>query len=339
MKKKIILFEVQDWEREWLTRNLGGFELKFNDWAVQNGQVPAVGRDANAISIAGKSVVSEEILDLFPNLEMIAVRARYCSGLDLAACRRRKVLVSSLPKLGEHAVAEFTFALILSLSRKLTEAIKRGQEGNNSSDGLRGFDLFGKTIGVLGTGLIGSEVIRIAKGFGMKILAWSAKQDLRMAQEMGFVYVPLEMLMAHSDVITLHLPYVTSDKPSSTNHLIGRKYLSICKRGALFINTSHEGLVDTSALVEALRQGVVGGAALDAYDRTYHRELSEMYEVKLTPQTAFNTTESREDVLRMTVDNITAYYRGFPQNVAGEDFPHVIPAGHAIIKSNASDNK
>ncbi|MDP3963677.1 MAG: NAD(P)-dependent oxidoreductase [bacterium] len=316
-RKKLAFFEIEAWEKDWLTKHLGGFELRFYDKPLGEETLVAE-RDFLVLSIGASSMISRRVLEAFPRCEFIAARSRRTSHIDMDACRDRRVMVSRLPSYASHAAAEFTFALMLALSRKVCDAARRGAAGQAGHDGLRGLDLFGKTIGVVGTGHVGMQVIRIAKGFGMRVLAWSAKPNDQMAQELGFTYVNEDVLFRTSDVITLHLPHVPPDRPHATEGIIGKDMITSMKRGALFINTAHPDLVDSDALVWAMREGRLGGLAIDGELSESARTALAMHpNVLVTSRVAYNTQDALEDVLEATAENIKAYFRGFPQHMAG----------------------
>jgi len=209
----------------------------------------------------------------------------------------------------------------LSLSRKICEARDRVRtEGKFTTDGLTGFDLSGKTLGVIGTGRIGKHAVRMGRGFGMNIVAYDVIRDDAFAAQMGFPYLPLEELLAQSDVITVHCPYLPS-----THHLISATNVGLIKKGAYLVNTARGPIVETAAIVGALRSGQLGGAGLDvleeenkmkAGDMAVDKELIAMPNVIVTPHNAFNTKEAFIRILDTTIDNIVAYVSGSPINLA-----------------------
>jgi D-lactate dehydrogenase len=263
-------------------------------------------------------MISREVLDAFPKLELIAVRGRDVERVDLTACREKHVMVCRAPNTSAHAVAEFTFTLILALSRKVCAALARGAKGETSRDRLRGSDLYGKTLGVVGTGNIGKAVVAIGKGFGMKVLAWNPKQNLELSANLNFTYVPLESLLTHADIISVHVPYVAQSQAASTHHLLNEERFLQIKHGAYVINTSHPDIVDTAALTKALRDGRIGGVALDATGANITDEFARDERVLLTLRVAGYTQDALENVLKTTVENIQAFFKGFPQNAVGE---------------------
>ncbi len=292
--------------------------------------------DAQAISIFIYSRIGPAELERLAALRLIATRSTGFDHIDLAACRARGITVSNVPFYGENTVAEHTFGLILALSRNIHRAHVRTSRGDFSLEGLMGFDLKGKTIGVVGAGRIGLHVIRMARGFGMEVLASDTRQDHFLAEVLGFAYVPFEELLARSDVISLHAPYNTH-----THHLIDRERLALVKRGAILINTARGGLIDTAALVWALDEGILCGAGLDVLEGEdiikeetqllasqqsteklrlllSNHILRNRENVVLTPHIAFNSREALNRILDSTIENILAFASGRPVNVVAE---------------------
>ncbi len=272
-------------------------------------------------------------LDRMPNLRLIATRSTGFDHIDVEACRQRGILVANVPHYGEDTVAEHAFGMLLALTRKIHRCYERTSRGDFSIEGLRGIDLAGRTFGCLGVGAIGSRAMRIAGGFGMNRIAYDLRHDPRLSGTRGFRYVEMETLLAESDVLSLHVPL--TDK---THHIIGRDALAKMKPGAILVNTARGGLVDTAALIEALRRGRLGGAALDVLEAesviTEEAELlSSRYDVDtlrqvvqstallrlpnviITPHNAFNSQEACQRIMETTLDNIHAWLMGEPKNV------------------------
>lgn len=328
---KIAFFEVQPWKQEFLTKQLPGHELTFFEEPLSIENVDKI-KDCEAISIFIYSKVSKEILDLLPNLKFVATQSTGFDHIDLAVCKQRGISVSNVPHYGENTVAEHTFALILALSRNVHKSYVRTLQGNFSIEGLMGFDLQGKTLGIIGTGHIGLHVIRIAKGFGMHVVAYDVKQDPFLAEVLRFRYAPLEEVMSSSDIVSLHLPY--SEK---THHIIDEKMLSKVKDGTLLINTSRGGLIDGDALLKALDSKKIGGAALDVlegeelildekqllYYKQENAKLEELAKnhillkrdnVVFTPHIAFYSQEALERILSTTAENMLDFAKGEKTN-------------------------
>ena len=202
------------------------------------------------------------VFDKYPKLKLIATRSTGFDHIDLAEAKVRGVAVASVPSYGVNTVAEFAFALILALSRRVCEAHEQVSEtGSFSQERLRGFDLQDKTIGIVGCGHIGIHAVKIANGFGMKALVFDAHQDDALAKENNFTYASLEELMGQSDIITLHVPY-----NEHTHHLINLQNISLIKKGAYLINTARGAVVETEAIIAALKNGTLAGAGLDVLE-------------------------------------------------------------------------
>ena len=289
--------------------------------------------DAEIISPFIYTKLTAERLAKLPKLKLITTRSTGFDHIDVAECTKRGITVSNVPFYGENTVAEHTFALILALSRKVHEAFVRVRAGNFSLDGLRGFDLKDKTIGVVGAGHIGLHVIRIARGFGMNVLAFDVHRDNFLAEVLGFTYADMHTLLESSDIITLHAPY-----NKLTHHLINRDNIREIKRGAILINTARGGLVDTEALLTALENKILAGAGLDVLEgeetiyeesallgdalnperlrrATQNHVILKHPNVVFTPHNAFNSQEALERILDTTASNITSFIAGVPRNV------------------------
>lgn len=331
---RIAFFEVEDWEREFFAREFPEHELVFSSEPLDADTVEQAG-GAEALSVFIHSRVSPTVLAALPDLRFIATRSTGYDHVDLEACRERDIRVANVPYYGENTVAEHTFGLILTLSRNIVKAHLRTTRGDFTLRGLQGFDLMGKTLGVVGAGSIGLHVIRIAKGFGMEVLAFDVHQSRLIAEVLGFQYADLPELLRRADIVTLHAPY-----SPSTHHLISRETLATMKRGALLVNTARGGLVDTEALLWALDEGILGGAALDVLEGeeliTEERQLLNQPEaedklrmllrqhllvrrenVVITPNSAFYSREALQRILDTTVANIRAVELGEPVNLVG----------------------
>ncbi|MDR5693920.1 MAG: hydroxyacid dehydrogenase [Armatimonadota bacterium] len=328
----VAFFEVEAWEEEYLANRLQGVELRFSRSALQPAHLAAMS-DVEVLSIFIRSPITSNILEQIPHLRLVVTRSTGYDHIDLEACRRRGVVVCNVPRYGENTVAEHTFALILALSRNIHKAYVRTVRGDFSLHGLRGFDLKGKILGVVGTGSIGLHVIRIARGFNMEVLAYDIRPQPLLAEVLGFRYVSLEELLRESDIVTLHIPLTPA-----THHLMDWSKFQQMKRGAILINTARGGVVDTDALLRALDEGILSGAGLDVLEGEElieeERALLHMPEaeeklkavirahvllrrenVVITPHIAFNSQEALQRILDTTIENIQAFFTGAPQNV------------------------
>ena len=330
---KIAFFELEPWEKEYFTEKLKNVELQFIDEHLNENNLNKI-KDVDAIGVFIYSVVNKKILNNLPNLKLIVTLSTGFDHVDIKECRKRKITVCNVPHYGENTVAEHTFALILNLTRKIHKAYERTIRGDFSIDGLRGRDLQGKTIGVIGTGSIGQHVVRIAKGFEMKVIAFDKFKSKKLAKRLDFKYVSLDYLLKKSDIITLHVPY-----NKSTHHLIGKKAISKMKRGVIIINTARGGIIDTTALLEGLQSSKVGGAGLDVLEgecfiKEEKQILSKHFlkecdlktvlqdhlllrqpNVIITPHNAFNSWEALHRILDTTILNINSFLKRKPVNV------------------------
>ncbi|VWB46978.1 2-hydroxyacid dehydrogenase [Burkholderia lata] len=256
---------------------------------------------------------------------LIALRSAGFNHVDLAAAERLGITVVRVPAYSPHAVAEHAVALILALNRRLPRAVARTREGDFSLNGLLGFDLHGKTVGVIGTGIIGSVFAKIMMGFGMHVLAHSVPPYNDELIAFGARYVELDELLHHADIVSLHCPLLPS-----THHLINERTLARMKHGAMLINTGRGGLVDAQALVDALKSGQLGHLGLDVYEEESglffedHSDLPLQDDVLarlltfpnviVTSHQAFFTREALAEIAHTTLLNIEAWHAGTPQN-------------------------
>ena len=338
---RIAYFGVTEEEKTYLKSRIAEAGLDgnvvFSDEKLQKEDI-STEMDFDIISVFVDSKIDKPVLDAFPNLKYIMARSVGYDHIDLAETKKRGIIVSNVPSYGDHTVAEFTFALILTLSRKIFLSVDRIREtGSFSIEGLRGFDLKDKTIGVVGTGKIGKKVIELARGFGMNIIAQDAFPDKKAAEALGFQYVSFDELINRSDIVTLHVPY-----SKDTHHLMNRDSLAKMKKGAYLINTSRGGVVETEALVGALKSGQVGGAGLDVLEEELvikgeldfiakgnvaehniktilaNHVLINLPNVVITPHNAFNSKEALERILDASVDSIKGFLEGAPPNAVSQ---------------------
>jgi len=317
---KIAFFGVKASELDYLQANmataLAGHQVSIYNECLMPGGIPTKATDTEAISIFVACVADKHVLDSLPNLKLILARSTGYDNIDLAECKNRGIIVCNVPSYGEHTVAEYTFALILTLSRNIYEAVREVQDADRFARDERrtiGFDLYNKTLGVIGTGRIGEHVIKIAKGFGMNVVAHDVYKKDELAKELDFSYVQLDELLGTSDIVTLHVPYM-----KETHHLMNTESFSKLKRGAYLINTSRGGVVDTTALIEVLMSERLAGAGLDVLEDEHasvDKRLLDNARVIITPHTAFNTKEAIERILDTTFANIKSFASGTPQNI------------------------
>ena len=335
---RLAFFGVKPWEVQYLQQKLAplstALQVYFTETVLDKDHLPE-DRSVELISVFVDSTIDAAVLAALPQLKFIATRSTGFDHIDLNAARQRGVAIASVPSYGENTVAEYTFALLLMLTRKMYEANHRVREsGQFRYEGLQGVDLKGRTIGVVGTGRIGCHVIRIAQGFGMQVVAYDPFPKADLAKERGFTYLPWKELLKVSDVVTLHVPYTTE-----THHLLNAESLALMKPSAYLINTSRGGVVDTAALAVALKENSLAGVGLDVLEEEgvikdemeflahghpgehnlttvlAGHVLMDLPNAIVTPHNAFNTQEALERILDTTVTNITSYLQGQPTNL------------------------
>jgi len=332
-KPKIALFELEPWEKEYFSKNLKDFDTKFIDDNLNENNVSQI-KGTEILGVFIYSTINKKILAKLPNLRLIVTLSTGFDHIDIKECKKRNITVCNVPHYGENTVAEHSFALILNLTRMIHKAYERTIKGDFSIEGLRGIDLQGKIIGVIGTGSIGQHVIRIAKGFDMNVIAYDVFKNKKLAKKLWFRYVNLNYLFKNSDIITLHVPY-----NKSTHHLINKSTISKMKKGVLMINTARGGIIDTEALLEGLQSGKIGGAGLDVLEeecliKEEKQILSKHFlkecdlktvlqdhmllrqpNVIITPHNAFNSWEALHRILDTTISNIKSFLKKKPINV------------------------
>jgi D-lactate dehydrogenase len=337
MPDRILLAEAAPEEAARLEAAFAGAgvdaELRAGAEPVRDGAAAGLGPGVTVLSVFVGSRVTADVLAACPDLRLVATRSTGFDHVDLDACAAGGVAVANVPSYGENTVAEHTFALILALSRNVHKAWLRTQRGDFSLDGLRGFDLRGRTIGLVGCGHIGLHVAKIARGFGMRVLAADPRPQPLLAEVVGFSYAELDELVAAADIVSLHAPYLPA-----THHLVDRRLLARFKRGALLVNTARGGLVDTEALLWALDEGILRGAALDVLegeevlseDRRLlalkrdeaglravveNELLAGREDVVVTPHIGFDSAEAVQRIADVTARNVAAFLAGRPENL------------------------
>lgn len=330
---KVVFFEVENWEINYLKNQLKEIDAVFLAEKLSPENIEKA-KEAQVISTFIDSQLTRDVLQNLPDLKMIATRSTGFDHIVLDICKEKGIIICNVPYYGENTVAEHTFALILDLSRKIHESIEQVKKEGFAVEGLRGFDLKDKTLGIMGTGRIGQHVARIAQGFEMKVLAYDAFIDKKLAKKLNFQYVPLEDLLKNSDIITLHIPL-----NEKTCRLINSKNINLIKKGAYLINTARGGIVETSALVKALEEGILAGAGLDVLEeecfikeegqllsKDFYKKcdvktmlenhiLMEKKNVIITPHNAWNSNEAIERILSATAENVRSFIRGKLINV------------------------
>lgn len=317
---KVAVFSSKLCDKEFLdAANHGRHELRYLDCRLTVATA-ALAKGSSAVCLFANDEANATTIMAFAHMgvELIALRAAGFDNVDLQAARGHSIAVARVPAYSPNAVAEHAFALLLSLNRKVHLAYERVRRGNLSLDGLMGFDLVGKTVGIVGVGNIGSVAARIAHGFGCRVLG---TDPLRREDCKGIVeYVELDQLLQRSDVVSLHCPL-----NETTRHLIGRRELARMKEGALLINTSRGAVIDTPAVLEAMEGSRLGGLAIDVYeregglffedhsgekfqDKQFERLLA-LPNVLVTPHEGFFTAEALAKIASTTIENLSAFER------------------------------
>jgi D-lactate dehydrogenase len=330
---KIAAYELEDWEREAFETLSDQHEVASTAEALTADNASEQS-DAEVISTFIYSDLDKGVLEQFDNLKLICTRSTGFDHIDLDHCEKNDITVCNVPSYGKNTVAEHVFGLLLTISHKLYEAIDRTRKGDFTHHGLQGFDLQGKTLGVIGTGEIGLSAIRIAAGIGMDVIAYDVVHHDDQAEKLGFRYVKMDELLRDADVITLHVP-----GNEKTRHMLSEDEFDKMKDGVVMINTSRGQVIDTEAMVRALAEGKVSAAGLDVLPEepiireeaeilrsVYRREhdlenlladhvLMRVRNVVVTPHSAFNTREAVQRIIDTTVDNIASFTEGEPSNV------------------------
>ena len=317
---KITVFSTKRWVSEFFDRvnEDYGFEIRYLE-ARLNADTAALAKGADVVCIFVNDNADRTALEALAEqgVGMVALRCAGFNNVDLKAAEELGITVARVPAYSPYAVAEHAVALLLGLNRRLHRAYNRVREGNFALDGLMGFDLHGKTVGVIGTGTIGAIFLGIMQGFGTTVLAYDRypREDL---QQRGVRYVGLEELYRESDVISLHCPLT-----HETYHLINEYAIRAMKPGAMVINTSRGALIDSSAVIDGLKDGRIGAVGLDVYEEEadlFFEDLSDQVikddtfvrlltfpNVLITAHQAFFTREAVENISRTTFTNIAEW--------------------------------
>lgn len=328
----IAIFETKPWEELMIKKELKGQKLLFFTKPIQEIPIKKY-QTANIITSFITSKIDGNIIKQLPNLKLIATRSTGFDHIDLKTAKQKRIKVVNVPTYGENTVAEHAFALILNLSRNVHKSYLRTLKKDYSIEGLKGFDLQDKTIGIIGCGHIGLHMIRIARGFAMDVLVYDINRDKFLSETLNFKYASLNELLKKSDVISLHLPYC-----QATHHIINQKNIKLIKPGAILINTARGGLVETEALIKAIDKKIIKGVGLDVIEEENllleehhlaHREktnsknlailikdhkLIKKDNVIYTPHIAFYSQEAVDRITKTTIENIKNFTKGKMQN-------------------------
>jgi D-lactate dehydrogenase len=320
---RVALFDSKPYTEEvFRRRNRQGFDLQFLEPRLTQ-ETTSLAAGCQAVCAFVNDALSADVIgDLSAlGVGMIALRCAGYNNVDLAACRRWGLSVARVPSYSPHAVAEHAVALMLALNRNIHRAHARVRDGNFSLSGLVGFDMHGKTVGIVGTGRIGRVLLEIMAGFGCRLLAFDTRPDPELARRFGVGFVPLEDLFAQSDIVSLHAPLMPA-----TQRMVNADVIARMKRGAMLINTSRGGLVDTAALLEGLKSGQIGSAGLDVYEEEsdyFFEDRSDSIirddllarlltfpNVIVTSHQGFLTREALENIADTTLANLREYQLG-----------------------------
>lgn len=319
--KNIAFFDAKPYDRESFDAlNNGRYEVRYFETRLTGESVP-LAEGADAVCAFVNDELDAGVMEALAayGVKVIAMRCAGYNNVDFRAAYEKGLSVVRVPAYSPYAVAEHAMALLLTLNRRLHKAAARTRDFNFSLAGLTGFDLHGKTAGVIGTGKIGRIFAGICKGFGMRVLAY----DRFPVNELDVEYVPLDGLLAEADVISLHCPLTPE-----TRHLVDAGAVAKMKRGVLLVNTSRGALIDSAALLEGLRSGRIGGAGLDVYEEEsewFYEDKSDvvardetlallvsMPNVLVTSHQAFLTREALANIATTTYANLDAYFAGQP---------------------------
>jgi len=325
MKKKKLYCSIYNPVKDmdpYLKKKLKGHALHIHNEALTTKNLDT---KTEVLGVFVDSTVTKETIKSLPKLKLIVTLSTGYDHIDLMAAKKAGIPVCNVPNYGQNTVAEFTLALILALSRKIFPAVKRVKEGIYDYHGLRGFDIKGKTVGIIGVGHIGLNVIGMLKGFQANVIAYDRSPKKELEKEYEFAHTSMETLVKTSDIISLHVPLFPS-----TKHMIDKKTLRKMKKGVYIINTARGGLIDPEALVWGLENGHVGGAGLDVFEQEDIMSNPEQLVTSactpdmtriglmnnlivdhpntiVTPHNAFNTTEALQRIIDTATEHINSF--------------------------------
>jgi len=325
---KMSLTSIMPDLKDYVRNNIKGHSLEISEKPLDLNKIK---KDTEILGVFVDSKVDKTVFDALPKLKMIATFSTGFDHIDLKEAKKRKIPVCNVPTYGENTVAQHALALLLALSRKLFQSVKIVKEGIYDYHGLRGFDLKGKTIGIIGTGHIGIHLIDMLDGFEANIIAYDAFPNPELTKTHKFKYVSLNKLYSDSDVISLHVPLFPT-----TYHIINKTAVKKMKDGVYIINTARGGLTDPEALVWGLENDKIAGVGTDVLEEeTYFQNPEKVLNLKngeelrrtlmenilidhpntiVTPHNAFNSTEALKRIIDTSLDNIKKFLNGEIQN-------------------------
>ena len=318
---KLAFFNTKSYDREYFERFRTDHELDFLP-APLNEQTVSLCSGHQAVCAFVNDTINQKVIAKLSDagVRLIALRCAGYNNVDMKAASEYGIRVVRVPAYSPYAVAEYAVALILTLNRKTHKAYNRVREGNFSLENLMGFDLHGKTVGAIGTGKIGAIFCKIMKGFGCDVLAYDLNPDPTLEKK-EIRYQPLDELLGISDIISLHCPLMPE-----THHIINNKTLDLMKKGSMLINTGRGGLIDTEAVVKALKVGKLGYLGMDVYEQEeqfFFKDLSEQIihddmlmrlmtfpNVLITSHQGFFTEDALMQIARTTLENLDQFDKG-----------------------------
>ena len=318
---KIAFFSTQPYDTEYFERHNKDHEIIFFEVQL-NEQTVKLANGCNAVCVFVNDQLTASVVKLLAGagIKIIAMRCAGFNNVDLYAAKENKITVVRVPAYSPHAVAEHALALIMTLNRKTHKAYNRVREANFSLHRLTGFDVYGKTVGVVGTGKIGTCFVHIMLGLGCKVLAFDliANKDL---EAEGVEYLPLVEVLKQSDILSLHCPLT-----DQTKHLINKTSLNMMKEGVMLVNTSRGGLIDAKAAIDALKEGKLGYLGIDVYEqeeKLFFHDWSEniieddvimrllsFSNVLITAHQGFLTEEALTEIALVTLQNVSDFEQG-----------------------------
>jgi D-lactate dehydrogenase len=323
---RVSFYDTKAYDREYLIRAPGSdrIEWEFHEFWLKT-KTAATAQGERAVCVFVNDRVDSACLKILSQagIQLVTLRCAGYNNVDLVAAKALGIAVTRVPSYSPHAVAEHAVGLLLTLNRKIHKAYNRVRELNFSLNGLAGFDIYGKTVGIIGTGKIGKIAAQIFCGFGARVLAYDAAPDPEWAKPLGVEYTDLPTLLASSDIVSLHVPLFPE-----LFHMLNAQTIARMKPGVYIVNTSRGKLIDTKALIDALKAGHVGGVALDVYEEeegVFFEDLSghvlkdddlsrllTFPNVLITSHQAFFTHEALTEIARVTTENILRLEKGEP---------------------------
>ena len=321
----VTVFDTKKYDRDHLGEQLKATDLnvKFREFRLNPDTVETVTEGTDVVCVFVNDKVTREVIEVLAGkgVKMIALRCAGFNGVDLKAAADHGIVVARVPAYSPYAVAEHAVTLAMALNRRIPQANRRVRDMNFTLDGLVGFDMHGKTVGLIGTGKIGKIAGQIFKGFGTRVIMWDPYPDKVWAEEQGLEYVTLSEIGRKADIVSLHVPLFPE-----TEHIINELVLKELKKGVIIINVSRGALIDTKALIESLKEGHVAGVGLDVYEEEEGKFFEDLSgevmtddvlarlltfpNVIVTAHQAFLTAEALGEIARVTTENVLAFQAG-----------------------------